>query len=97
MLKKLLVIGTLLTLPLQGKSVPDLECPAYPVLDAADGYPAPYEAYPGIAYESSYTTTQLVTTVVVAVAFFAIVGVALTNTPGHHHGHHGHCASCNDK
>lgn len=65
-----------------------------PCINASQTYPEPYPPYPGIAYEHSYTTAQIVTTIVVATAFFVIVGIALTNTPKHcgkncHHTHSG--------
>lgn len=93
MLQRLFLIAALLALPLNAAEE-DLACLEYPVLNASDGYPADYESYPGIAYERSISRAQIATTVVVGVAFFTIVGVALTNTPSNH-GHH--CGHCNSK
>lgn len=80
MFKKLFICLTLLTLPVHANEYP---CdPANPTIGYYSEGPADYEPYPGIAYESSYTTTQIVTAVVVSAAFIAIIAVALTNTPG---------------
>ncbi len=111
MLKKLLIIGCLLSLPLQGygqqtdcpnsnpqanyfQTYPE-KCTDYiPFINATQTYPADYPAYPGIAYESSYySTAQVVTAVLVATAFFVVVGIALTNTPKHHGKNCHHCHS----
>ncbi len=53
----------------------------------------PYEAYPGMAYESSISTIQIVTTVVVGIALITIIVVAFKNTPcnSNGNGHYGHC------
>lgn len=47
----------------------------------------PYEAYPGLAYETSISTIQIVTTVVVGVALIALIVVAFKNTPCNSHCH----------
>ncbi|MBA3602179.1 MAG: hypothetical protein H0W50_00685 [Parachlamydiaceae bacterium] len=47
----------------------------------------PYEAYPGLAYESSISTLKIVTTVVVGVALIALIVVVFKNTPCNN----GHC------
>lgn len=91
MLKKMMIALAMLTSPLHGENY-DLSCPDYPTYDDTEGCPVPYEAYPGIAYEHSFTTTQLAVAVVVSVIFFTIVAVALTNTPCGHHCH-GNCHS----
>jgi hypothetical protein len=67
------------------------------IVQNADVYPPPtpgcttstypYEAYPGIAYESSITTIQVVTTVIVGVALISLIVVAFKNTPCNGHCH----------
>lgn len=108
MLKNLLMIGCLLISPLHGFELdtgctpPDNQqnffhtypstCPTGPI-NATQTYPADYPPYPGIAYERSVSTAQIVTAVLVGTAFFVIVGIALTNTPKHHGRHSHHCHS----
>lgn len=47
----------------------------------------PYEAYPGLAYEDSISTFQVVTTAVVGIALIALIVVAFKNTPCNSHCH----------
>jgi hypothetical protein len=80
MLKRLFLCGAILALPLHANEYP---CdPANCTVGYFSEAPPDYEPYPGTAYESSFTTTQIVATVVVSAAVIAIIAVALTNTPG---------------
>ncbi len=52
----------------------------------------PYEAYPGLAYETSISTIQIATTVVVGIAIIAVIVVAFKNTPcNRNNSQNGHC------
>ena len=89
------MISCLLISPLYGVRVIETDCEAPDSQENAfRSYPVDYPPYPGIAYETSYSTAQLVTAVLVGTAFFVIVGVALTNTSKNHgkncHGKNSH-------
>lgn len=87
MFKRLFLCLTLLTLPIHANEYP---CdPANSTIGYFSEGPCDYEPYPGVAYENAFTTTQIVTSIVVGAAVVAIIAVALTNTPGNN-GHNGH-------
>ncbi|MBA3238201.1 MAG: hypothetical protein H0T62_07645 [Parachlamydiaceae bacterium] len=90
MIKRLLLCGAVLSLQLHAIDYPSDCDPAHSTIGYFSETPSYYEPYPGTAYESSFTTTQIVTSVVVGAAFIALIAVAFTNTPGDntHHGHH---------
>lgn len=92
-IRRLFLAMCLFITSLQGEY--ESPCPEeLPVYDC--GYPLEYERYPGIAYEEGYTTTQIATTVVIGIAFVAVVAILLATTPQchrckhHHHKDHHH-------
>lgn len=84
-----LLVVMFFSLTLQASMPPNHSADRCESIEYGKSYPQDYEKYPGIAYERSLSTAQVVTAVVVGIAFVATVAVLLVNTPhGHHHNHH---------